>query len=391
MFMGFATALSIAFFVLSRIGNRPALDAQDRASSGLEATGIVLACVGLMIAALLVSTALNWTAVKVFTHDPATALIAYLPGLGMMLAVHLEAWRGNLRAFLRWYMRCMLAILAFYTAGLVAGVEDLFFFHRFVGLSENPNQVALQMLITLVVALSLLLKLRDQSDAERNICVAVALLSILIGLASDSEAFRISLAATLSLLGGYWFVKGLARGKHVAAGLSLIAVPLMLALPVLMYENVFSAWNAAIETLQYGNQDLDRFALWLNGIEAWLDRPFFGQGVGGWSGNSGPFEGREAHNSFIDWLSIGGITGTIFYLAILTIPLRRPSPEMLTSYAMLLSIVAFTLFHFVFRMPPFWLALLAIHLRPGFTGVIAAQPSFAPWRGQTSQLSPAPA
>ena len=108
-----------------------------------------------------------------------------------------------------------------------------------------------------------------------------------------------------------------------------------------------------------GDQDTDREILWQNGIVAWQYRPIFGNGAGAWSG-LGPFQAVEAHNSFIDWLSMVGLIGAA-PLAYCTLSLFRLNfRQHVVSITGIIALMTFFLFHFVFRLPPVWLAWMAL-------------------------------
>src|SRR5207253_2507849 len=93
------------------------------------------------------------------------------------------------------------------------------------------------------------------------------------------------------------------------------------------------------------------------GLWAGYNAPVIGNGVGAWSGFTGPFGGTEAHNSFIDWFSIAGGLGLLLWLQtivrfMMRFRLTNPAPQI-----NFLGLLIFSFFHFVFRHPFFWFAM----------------------------------
>lgn len=61
----------------------------------------------------------------------------------------------------------------------------------------------------------------------------------------------------------------------------------------------------------------NRLVIWSNAIKAWLYSPIFGLGPGSYAGTD-VFAGYEAHNTFLQILTQGGIAGGLAYILMLT-------------------------------------------------------------------------
>lgn len=253
----------------------------------------------------------------------------------------------------------------FYDAAIIAGFSSFYYESRFSGLSLNPNQTAMHALSIIVTGLAVLLKIDRDQRLLRYLSVMAIFSALFFGWYTYSDAFVISLvpvSAAIALAISRKFF--LTLKAAIAVGMLLTAlttVVLALAFP----QQISSVLDGFLSGLQTGNQDSDREILWRHGIQAWEASPIIGNGPGGWSGISMPFQGTEAHNSYIDWLTIVGLAGFIpFALSIGTV-FRLNVGRHLTSYFALLAILIFASFHFMFRLPIFWLPitlLLAEHL-----------------------------
>ena len=112
-----------------------------------------------------------------------------------------------------------------------------------------------------------------------------------------------------------------------------------------------------------GSPDSVRIFLYLEGIKLWFSNIFyllFGQGAGAFI-ELNPLKTYEAHNTYIDFLLIFGLVGTLIFL----IP---PLKSLITYYqesrnflfATVMAILVFCLFHYVGRQPLFWFLLFAL-------------------------------
>lgn len=327
--------------------------------------------------ALVVSTGFHLHLYKIYFIDPLKAIVPFLTTIMCVVAVGVVLATRNATLLLRSYLGATLLVNMIYMAGYVIGFGKFFYGPRLTGLSVNPNQLALFSLCSTIVALMLLTK----SRMPIWFTAGAAGSSIIVGLLTLSDAFSLALVPILvciAYLGVHRFTRSF--GATVVAGVFLAA--LCVSAVAYVQPDAYERATSLIEvTLSSGNQDSVRELLWKNGIAAWAERPIIGNGAGAWSGVSAPFQATEAHNSFIDWLTMVGIVGSvplaIAFASILKLNFRRH----IVSYLCLLSLSVFVLFHFVFRLPPVWLALMCI-LALGFDSQHAVFPQ---WRMRGSR------
>lgn len=221
---------------------------------------------------------------------------------------------------------------------------------RFQGFANNPNQLAL-----LMVSLPFL----GWYFLENSVNKLVKLLSVLamgvaifIGLQTGSDALKLSLLFGMGVLaiasahstlyrrtGWQWRVAAL------GVVLGAYMLPYTIEPPVGLTQNI--ALDKGV-----------RFALWTHAIQAWTEAPIFGFGPGAWSGIMAPFEGMEAHNSFLDIGMSAGIVGLLVYLGILYwLSLRFLNDRCYVLLTALGVMVLYSFFHYVLRHPFFWVVL----------------------------------
>jgi O-antigen ligase len=245
-----------------------------------------------------------------------------------------------------------------YVVGFLAGVPSMMLEARFTGLAANPNQIAIQALATLLVLATVIVQTRSKIMLYAT--VAAIPLTLIYGLASRSDAFVICVFPVFGVFLSIAMTRYRIKPALVVAVGLFLAIAFFLSLAAAM-PTVFGNLASIVSgQLTQGGQDSVRTILWENGVAAWQYSPFFGNGSGGWSGLGGPFQGMEAHNSIIDWLTITGIFGLLPIFFILRHPFTISDGFKLTRILGLLSLTMFTLFHFVFRLPIFWLAIAMI-------------------------------
>lgn len=242
------------------------------------------------------------------------------------------------------------------------GPVDLWYAEvRFTALSENPNQLALLLVGIPFLAMQVL------SDAEapcrRGFYAASILVIGIAGVASLSDALILA-----------WLVGGglailvmsirLVFGRS-ARGIAILTLGVLL--PILIFSIVLplvgTIWDAATDAA-YGvyserGQGQVRLTIWKHGAEALFLSPVIGLGPGPHSGFLGPNEGIEAHNTFVDWGASSGLVGLLAYcglVAFVLVGLVRERKYYLA--AGMVSIIVFSLFHFVIRQPLFWAYLV---------------------------------
>lgn len=104
-----------------------------------------------------------------------------------------------------------------------------------------------------------------------------------------------------------------------------------------------------------------RGALWRSGLEVISMSPLVGFGPGRHAGNGVPFQGEEAHNSFIDIATMGGIPAALllaWFLWTAASPRGPMNAAGLAACAVVVAVAVFASFHFMLRQPMFWFYLI---------------------------------
>lgn len=287
--------------------------------------------------------------------SPLSAYAPYAFNVFVLFALFLEASAGSTRSVLEGYCFASFVICLGYLAGPDLSAEG----NRFQGLTTNPNQAALFYLSVLMIGVSLLVSGSGLSNLKKAALVASALVALVLGFATDSDAFKISIVV---LVGGVGIASAIRLNK-INTDIVVMSILFGIAAALLLYaydaDFVEDAIEQATFSLTYGEQDTVRVLLWQNGLLAWYEAPIFGNGPGAWSGISGPFNATEAHNAFIDWLSIAGIIGMIPIIWLFSRIFKYPLSGNVVSYATLIALIAFAFFHFTFRQPFYWIPLFA--------------------------------
>ena len=212
---------------------------------------------------------------------------------------------------------------------------------RLLFLSENPNQIALYSLSMLFLI---------SWSIENKISLTIFnLFALGYGFFALSDTFFLSIfIIILFVLFGF-----LIRGKNLFLLMTFWALLFALAYVLIFPENqileyIVKAWQGA-------DEGGGRFTLALNGILAYLESPIFGHGAGAFSGVDIPMMRYEAHNTFIDFLTMGGIP----FILIVYVPFFLAAKELLLDskyfiLGILIGLVIFSFFHFIGRHPIFW-------------------------------------
>lgn len=247
-----------------------------------------------------------------------------------------------------------------YNTAAILGVSSYYYESRFSGLSINPNQTAMHALSIIVTALAVLFKFELNHWPIRLLAMVAIPAAVFFGFYTNSDAFIIALlpiAGAVALVISRRLFVTLKNAILIGIFLTALAATIMaLLFPV----RIASALDLFLSGLQTGNQDSDREILWRHGIQAWEASPFIGNGPGAWSGLAMPFQGMESHNSYIDWLTIAGLAGFIPFALSIGSTFRLNFVKHLTSYLAILAILTFASFHFMFRLPIFWLPIILL-------------------------------
>ncbi|MDC3222572.1 hypothetical protein OAT79_00035 [Gammaproteobacteria bacterium] len=212
---------------------------------------------------------------------------------------------------------------------------------RLLFLSENPNQIALTALGAMfVIAMGI---------EDIRLIVTGFIAALIYGSLALSDSYFVS----IFILSSFMFLKIILQGKlFLIIGLlwlTLLLISWPLAFPDSSYvEPILDLWSSA-------DEGGGRVTLAINGITAFLSSPIFGHGAGAFSGTEIPFMRFEAHNTLIDFLTMGGLIWALivyvpFFLAAQTFFLENR----FLLLGSLMAIIAFSLFHFIGRHPIFW-------------------------------------
>ncbi|WFU18471.1 O-antigen ligase family protein [Bradyrhizobium sp. CB3481] len=253
---------------------------------------------------------------------------------------------------------------------------DPWFWERFRGWSENPNQLALY--CALLAALSLYLALSSKG-VGRIAALLSCLLSLVVGRLTKSDTFLgamvLCTAAFLALRLWNWLNSPAHRYslRSAAAVLMVVAfVPLSLSLvPYALATSDRLGSLAAGMTKDHGGEGTMRTAslrlfLWQNALKLGLESASLGLGPGPhlWRPKIADDDDRpitrpfEAHNTPLDIFTQGGLLGVIAVYGLFAgifILLLRAKLDALA--VLMVALVFFSMAHFIPRHPIVWFAV----------------------------------
>ena len=212
---------------------------------------------------------------------------------------------------------------------------------RLIFLSNNPNQIALYSLGAMFIF---------SATIERPLVLFLSLcIGTIYGYLALSDSFFLALVIAL-LFGTLKFFN---PSKPLISLLIFWGILILIAWPLLLPNNSYieplsSLWSNA-------DQGGARVILVMNGINAWLTSPLFGHGAGAFSGMVVEFQRFEAHNTIIDFLTMGGIPWIlIIYIPIFIYMKKLWQQGDFLALGFLVGFFIFSTFHFVGRHPIFW-------------------------------------
>jgi O-antigen ligase len=245
---------------------------------------------------------------------------------------------------------------------------------RFQGWSENPNQLAIFMLPMPFLGWYLLQQ--TGSVARKLIYLLAIVVCAAAGVATGSDSLRVAWAGSLGAIITLLWYRAVFRGRSRFLYISHILLPLAAIVIAIGAgpEIVERAQQIAQALYEEQGQGDTRFTIWSHGIDAILRSPLVGLGPGAHSGFAGPFEGLEAHNSFIDWGTSTGLTGVLLLLWLsLWCVWRAVRAHAFALVGVAVAVIIASLFHYSLRQPIYWLLLLVVaaltEQRPGARSV----------------------
>lgn len=220
---------------------------------------------------------------------------------------------------------------------------------RFYGFSKNPNQLGS---LAAVIPFSVLyLKQKKQIGLFYTIFSLGVLLLLSFAIKSDALFYGLIFSS------GLYFILNF-RNLNFEKRVVLFVVVLFIFI-----NYVYDALFLYIEkTNMEGDQSDVRYLLWNNAIEGIQSSPLLGFGPGSFSGLTGPFQGAESHNTFIDLSTNIGILGLIIFISLLSkifYKLYGLNEKFLI--LVLSSILVFGFFHNILRHPLFWIILFSLY------------------------------
>ncbi len=251
----------------------------------------------------------------------------------------------------------------------------LWYFDRLMGWSTNPNQLALQCLILTLLAAHL----AETANSRPPVALACLLVlpPLLTGFLTKSDGFVLGIVFTvLGSIG--WKIWRMLRVAHSGGDLrgptALLAAATSLALLIatgplaytLIAENAASSRSAAGVESNFSHDVDDRTTLWAKALDRSIDSGFLGLGPGPHLRR--PTDLRqpqdhvlpdfEAHNTFADLALQGGFLAVLALIWIgATAFMTAQSANLMFLPLLLLSLIGFSLPHFIFRHPIIWFIL----------------------------------
>lgn len=223
---------------------------------------------------------------------------------------------------------------------------------RFSGGAKNPNQ-----LLFYASTLSLLLIIYHKRKS-----IILLPIIIFIMLKTKSDAYVLSLVV---MAGFFIYLKSLFFLKKTSLIIKTLT-HLLIAISVLLMV-VYSYSDAIVDIWLNADEGNARVDLMWNGLLASLQSPLFGWGAGSFSGLNAPFEGGEAHNTFLDLsMSFGFLFPILIYIIFFSALLKSIKNNDHLVSAFILGFILSGLFHFSGRHFAFWIevAVFMVYLFP---------------------------
>ncbi|MGG5817786.1 O-antigen ligase family protein [Falsiroseomonas sp. HW251] len=295
-------------------------------------------------------------------HDVFAYLL--MGALGIALSLELGDARRRRCAF--WLFTASGAALLLVQLATPGG--GLWYYNRFRGWSENPNQLGFSVSVLTFVALHL--AHTAGSVAERVGALACAGVAILAGILSRSDSFTVALltgsAVWVALTGVNWF-QTLRSGlmlRGAAVLLALLSVPLFAAAFAPFASATLERIEQTSDRLYNDNDQGDtRLNLWREALQRGVSSGFIGLGPGpqltSKSYKRPPPDKFEAHNTFLDLFTQGGLLAVGAFAWLWLVAFRGAWRAGFCGIAALLcALITFSMFHLIVRQPVFWFGVV---------------------------------
>jgi hypothetical protein len=244
---------------------------------------------------------------------------------------------------------------------------DPWYWHRFRGWSENPNQMAL--LCSALVLLALHLAETAEGPGERSVALLCVGLVFPAGVLTRSDTFILFVLIGCPMLIAFklwtWLFlveRGLSLRATIACMGLLSGPPLLVGVVPISPAIVEKIENFTAATLEDNNQAEMRYKLWKEAVNL---------GIGSWMLGLGPgphliqkdFKRPppakfEAHNIILDLFTQGGALAVLsFVWLIVTAFLAALRARMFALSTLVCALAMFSMFHLIVRHPVFWFAI----------------------------------
>ncbi len=330
---------------------------------------IVALCAG-MIVGLLVETFQFYDGM--FRDTVAYAFVlAFSVTLALTLSDRAERYQVSWHMVLLGSLSLLLQIADGWGNLPLPGI-DPWYWDRFRGWAENPNQLGFFALFITLLGLHL----ADQATTKgaRVLAIAAIVPALMAGLMSHSDSFVIGLmvsgALFITLKSVAWLqdtdMAPSLRGAAVVLGLLTLPLAIVVSLPFA------SAALNSIEKISnqvYSDNDQGdtRLHLWAEAIDKGIESRLIGFGPGphltSKSFKRPPPDKFEVHNTLLDLFTQGGLVAVLAFVWLATTGLvvtaRTKNPALA---ALAAGLLVFSMFHYVLRQPVFWFGIvLCLH------------------------------
>jgi hypothetical protein len=296
--------------------------------------------------------------IKLFMHDVLGSAPIYIISFMFASLLYIIMFNAIIVNVLNMQVVTTVFFLSFVFLNLFIGSPlkylDVSDVSRYSGGANNPNQLGFY-------GTSLLFMLLMYVGRLKVILIIIVCSIVML---SRSDSFALSL---FTLLVAYIFLS-LFNFSKISTKLNLYLYCLIfilfgLSLLYFWSKDILLIWESADE----GNA---RVELYINSIRAVFSSPLFGLGIGSFSGLNGPFEGWEAHNTFLDLaMQFGVVFPFIIYLIFFKSVFHMIANKSFLLSSFLIAFIVNSLFHFSGRHFNFWIELAIIssylYLNPG--------------------------
>jgi O-antigen ligase len=266
---------------------------------------------------------------------------------------------------------------------------DPWYWERFRGLSENPNQLAIFCAVITFLSVHFI---EHVAGLHRKIIASLcAALSIYVGRLTKSDTYAVILVTGILLFAALKLRSWLVMSRHNASlrrattGIALVSLP-MVAATAFLFTSMIEAESFDLmmdmakgtrkETSETANIRLNA---WRRAIDRGIESSMLGLGPGPHieipsvlvaarretaepkyiehpQVNGTP--NFEAHNTFLDLFTQGGLIGTLSFIWLIAMAFQSAYRKNLDALAVVVwSIIALSIFHLIIRQPLFWFAI----------------------------------